>query len=175
MPSVTEHFPYSPAVLVFVMSYYNENTFRSRVDQAMVQVKQILDNTRNPTVASDVPHEYTDKYLLAQFLTNAGLCHHPLLSSAVLHDRSLLHCMCVCYSRSGVVSVVNALEALGLDSAKLAQLVEAAKDRSVTLRLKSEETCKFLRTVVREVEAPTSYVTTWSGGDSRKHTVVTKV
>lgn len=58
---------------------------------------------------------------------------------------------------------------------RLQQLVEAARDRSVTLRLKSEETCKFLRTTVRDVESATSHQTTWSGGYTRKDVVVTKV
>ncbi len=45
----------------------------------------------------------------------------------------------------------------------------------MTLRLRAEEKCKFLRTTTREVESDTSHVTTYSFGVTRKDTVVTKV
>jgi hypothetical protein len=67
------------------------------------------------------------------------------------------------------------LDALGVTEQRLSQLIETAKDRSVTLRLSAEESCKFVKTTVREVESATSHVTTWSGGGSRKDVLVTKV
>jgi len=78
-------------------------------------------------------------------------------------------------SDTAIAGAINVLESLGLGDQRLQQLVEAARDRSVTLRLKSEETCRFLRTTVRDVESATSHQTTWSGGYTRKDVVVTKV
>jgi hypothetical protein len=54
------------------MSGFNEYAFRANVDQALVKIKTILDNTRNPQLPAEVAHEYTDKYLLAEFITNTG-------------------------------------------------------------------------------------------------------
>lgn len=50
-----------------------EPSFKARVDNALQKVRTILDNTRNPQYASDVKHEYQDKYLLVEFLTNSDL------------------------------------------------------------------------------------------------------
>jgi hypothetical protein len=55
------------------MSSFNISDFRRRVDNALVSVKTIIENNRQPKLASEVQHEYDDKYLLAQFLTNTGL------------------------------------------------------------------------------------------------------
>jgi hypothetical protein len=53
-------------------------------------------------------------------------------------------------------------EQLGLTKEQLSQLQSAAKSRSVTLRLKSEEACKFLRKTERDVESPTTHVSSLS-------------
>jgi hypothetical protein len=42
-----------------------EWSFRNRVSAALQELKTVLDNTRNPVLAEDVPHEYSDKFLLA--------------------------------------------------------------------------------------------------------------
>jgi GTP cyclohydrolase I len=64
---------------------------------------------------------------------------------------------------------------VGVTPQILKQLQEWAKTHSVTVRLSAEESCKYLRTVTRDVESATSHVTTWSGGFTRKDTVVTRV
>jgi hypothetical protein len=106
---------------------FNEHAFRQKVDKALTTIKKVLENTRSPQLAADVPHRYDDKYLLAESLTNAAL-------SAQL----------------------NALEKLGLNEAGLKRLKRWAGDRSVTLRLCSEERCAFDREETRKVEGPKS-------------------
>jgi hypothetical protein len=111
------------------MQSFNEARFRQSVDAALNRVKTILDNTRAPQYPADVPHEYEDKYLLVESLTN-----------------------------STIVALLSVLENLGLTVKQFAQLKEWSKTRSVTLRLKAEEKCKFLRKVVREVQSDTKSV-----------------
>ena len=51
----------------------DESGFRRRVDKALESARRVLDTTREPVLAADVPHEYADKYLLAEFVTNTCL------------------------------------------------------------------------------------------------------
>ncbi len=111
------------------MENFNEVRFRARVDAALNRVRTILDNTRTPQYPADVPHEYEDKYILAESLTN-----------------------------NTISALLVSLDLLGLTQKQLAQLKEWSKTRSVTLRFKAEEKCKFLRKVVREVESDTKHV-----------------
>ncbi len=68
------------------MSGFNEHAFRANVDQALFRIKTILDNTRNPQLPAEVPHEYTDKYLLVEFIANTGrLGSLPTLVSFLQH------------------------------------------------------------------------------------------
>ena len=98
------------------MNTFNEVRFKLRVEEAMRQVKTVLDNEKSPHLAEDVPHEYQDKYLLAEFLTNTAIAAH-----------------------------VNVLDILGLTSEKLTQLKAWSKTRSVTLQLDVTETCEFIK------------------------------
>lgn len=116
---------------LMALAPYNEAAFRAKVDAALNRVRTLLDNTRSPQYASEVPHKYEDKYFLADSLTNSAINAH-----------------------------FRVLEALGLTKAQLSQLKEASKTRSISLRLKTEEKCKFLRKVVREVESDTKSVST---------------
>ncbi len=111
------------------MDRFNEAQFRARVDAALNRVRTILENNRTPQYPADVPHEYEDKYQLAEFLTN-----------------------------NTIGALLVSLENVGLNEKGLVQLKEWAKNRSVTLRLKAEEKCKFLRKVVREVQSDTKSV-----------------
>lgn len=111
------------------MQAFNEVRFRARVDAALNKVKTILETSRAPQYPADVPHEYEDKYLLAESLTN-----------------------------SSIAALLSFLESIGLTEKQFAQLKEWNKSRSVTLRLKAEEKCKFLRKVVREVQSDTKSV-----------------
>jgi len=97
------------------MEEFNEQVFLNRLSSASEAVRRILENTRNPTLPSNVAHTYLDKFLLVEFLLNTTCA-----------------------------SFVNALEPLGLSEKNLATLKEWSTSRSVSLRFSSEETCKFL-------------------------------
>ena len=127
---------------------YNEHGFREKVQRTLGTLKKILDESRHPLMASEVHHQYADKFALADFLTNSSLA-----------------------------AQVNCLESLGLDEAKLRTLQEAAaKGTTVTLRLTAEETCSFLRSEKREIDAGSKHVTTGVMGkkESKVVTVLTE-
>ena len=109
--------------------------FRETVERGLVQVKKVLDTTRDPKLAADVHHEYTDKFLLAEFLTGAGCA-----------------------------GVLLCLETLGVMAAHVEQLQGWVREgRSVTLRVRSTETCEFEKKTSREVEDATKHVTEVKG------------
>lgn len=112
------------------MAYFDESRFRSQVDSALTKVATVLANTRKPTYAADVPHKYDDKFGLAEFLTN-----------------------------SGVAAELTVLELLGLSADGLQTILKWAQKRSVTLRLRAEERCEFIREEKKKVESNTEYVT----------------
>ena len=47
--------------------------FRRRVSKAIMSARKILDTTRKPTYADEIPHLYDDKYSLSEFLTATSL------------------------------------------------------------------------------------------------------
>ena len=106
------------------MPAFDEPGFRRKVDAALRTVRQVLENTRAPTIAADTDHRYEDKFLLAESLTNTA-----------------------------VAATANALERMGLDRPKLARLEEMAATRSVTLRLACKEACAFVKEETIEVES----------------------
>lgn len=87
--------------------------FRARCDASLETVKRIVEHERNPHLAAGVRHEYQDKFLLAEFVTNATL-----------------------------VALIDTLEHIGLGKDKLIEAAKWAAARSVTLRYKKEERCK---------------------------------
>ena len=128
------------------MNSYSESRFRSQVDSALKSVRTVLENTRRPQYPADVPHQYDDKYSLAEFVTNTALA-----------------------------SQLNCLEALGLEEKGLRQLLKWAQTRSVTLRLKSEERCNYDREETRKVTSPTEHVTEVKGLLSNTLSITDKV
>lgn len=132
------------------MDSYQESEFRSRVAAALRRIRTVLDNSRNPKYPADVPHQYDDKYLLAEFLT-----------------------------RVSVAAILQSFDSVGLSAQKLAQLREWARTRSVTLRLAAQEDCKFLREETRKVESAHEYVTEtkgmFGGTKTRTEKVVTTI
>ena len=101
-----------------------EPDFRQRVSGALSTVGTILQGTRTPTLAEvGTNHTYSDKYELSEFLTNTA-----------------------------IAAQLNVLERMGLDSATLTQLREMSAARSVSLRLKSKEECRFAKEVETEHE-----------------------
>lgn len=132
------------------MLNFNESRFRTKVDKALVGVKRILDNAREPRYAADTNHTYDDKYGLAEFLTNAACA-----------------------------AQLNILEGLGLTEKQLRKLLGWAEKRSVTLRFTGEEKCVYDREETRKVESSTEYVTetksSFFGNSKRTEKVVTKI
>jgi len=106
------------------MDTFQEHVFRVRVDKALSKVKTILDNTRNPQYPTDVHHEYEDKYILSEVLAT-----------------------------STIATFLSSLEFLGLTGKNWEQVKEWSKQRSVTLRLRADESCKFLKKIVRNEES----------------------
>eukprot|EP01064_Diplonema_japonicum_P021011 TRINITY_DN3055_c0_g1_i1.p1 TRINITY_DN3055_c0_g1~~TRINITY_DN3055_c0_g1_i1.p1 ORF type:complete len:924 (+),score=285.24 TRINITY_DN3055_c0_g1_i1:65-2773(+) len=106
----------------------------NQISNGLNVVKKILDTNRSPGLAGDVHHQYSDKYILAEVMTGAAMA-----------------------------SKLATLERIGLTQDGLKQLKEWSKTKSVTLRLKATETCKFKEKKTREVEAATKNVTEVSG------------
>jgi hypothetical protein len=48
------------------MNSFNEYVFRGKVDTALDTVRKILETTKHPARAADVPHVYDDKYGLVE-------------------------------------------------------------------------------------------------------------
>ena len=48
------------------MNTFQDAVFRSKIDAALTTVRTILDTTKHPQRAADVPHKYDDKYGLAE-------------------------------------------------------------------------------------------------------------
>lgn len=55
------------------MESYDELRFQIKVDKALERIKTLLHNARNPQYPTEVLHQYDDKYLLVDFLTNSAL------------------------------------------------------------------------------------------------------
>jgi hypothetical protein len=81
------------------------------------------DTTKKPVCPREVAHGYSDKYLLAEWVT-----------------------------LTGISSVFVVLEELGVDAALLAKLVDAVQNKSVTLRFTATETCDFDRHAKRKLD-----------------------
>ena len=134
-------------------SLINENhQFALKVKEAIKVVETILDNTRNPVLASpNHEHSYNDKYTLSEFITNTA-----------------------------VTSFINVLDKMGLggnsnsnaDSGepmdegkptdatvealrKMTSLVQDDK-KSITLRFVAKESCSFVCENEIEIESPHS-------------------
>eukprot|EP00754_Rhynchopus_humris_P033509 Rhum_TRINITY_DN15470_c14_g1::Rhum_TRINITY_DN15470_c14_g1_i1::g.158769::m.158769 len=99
-----------------------------KISAGVQTVKKVLHANRNPKFADQVQHKYRDKYFLAEALTGAACA-----------------------------STASVLELLGLSSKGFATLVEWAAEKSVTLSLRSTETCAFVKKANRDVESSTKH------------------
>lgn len=122
-------------------SGFDETRFRKQVTAALDKVRTILETNRAPGFPEDVPHQYTDKYLLAEGLTN-----------------------------NAIAAQLTCLQLLGLTGEGIAKLKKWSNSRTVTIRLVAEESCTFLREVERTVENATKHVTEYSGVFNAKFT-----
>ncbi len=109
----------------------------------MSAARRVLATNKYPTLPSSTGHVYTDKYVLSETLANMSLA-----------------------------AVLNALELLGVNVKTLKTVREWARERSVTLRLKAEETCDFDRETKREVES-SAYVRDYGVGKITDKVVTT--
>jgi hypothetical protein len=128
------------------MESYDEHALRTKVDAALRRIRTVLDNTRNPQYAADVPHRYDDKYFLAEVA-----------------------------ARVSIASLLQCFEIIGMSHAQLEQLCEWAKTRSVSIRLSAEEHCSFVREQTRKVESAEERVTETRGLLGNKVTKTEKV
>jgi hypothetical protein len=89
-----------------------------KIASAQTRVKQILSQTKNPKLASQVDDgTYEDKYSLTEFMVQMSLA-----------------------------SQISCLVSLGLTKEELSALKEWSKTSTVNLRFRSEEQCVFVRT-----------------------------
>ena len=130
------------------MEEFDEYRFQTKLDAALQRIRTVLDTSRQPQLAADVPHEYADKYELAEFLTNAALA-----------------------------SQLTIFEVMGLGEKDVLKLKEWSESRSVTVRFSAEERCTFDREETRTVESPTSVTEVKGvfGKHSVKQKVVRKI
>ena len=111
------------------MEAFAEGRVEQRLQAALERVRVILDATKDPQAAGDVHHQYEDKYLLVEGVTNAA-----------------------------VASQLNSFSALGLTMQHVQKLQEWSKDKVVSFQFNAEEACSYLREETREEEDPTRHV-----------------
>ena len=101
-----------------MMENFNEWQFKQKLEKTLAEVKRILHTERHPVIAGDVHHAYSDKYCLAESLTNTALA-----------------------------ASLNCLESIGLDKEKLSILIDWAKKGNAVWLEASDgvQTCQFLR------------------------------
>ena len=111
------------------MEAFAEGRVEQRLQAALERVRVILDATKDPQAAGDVHHQYEDKYLLVEGVTNAA-----------------------------VASQLNSFSALGLTMQHVQKLQEWSKNKVVSFQFNAEEACSYLREETREEEDPTRHV-----------------
>ncbi len=123
----------------YSLNNFNSSRFESQVNSSLSSASRLLASNRHPVLASQsaVPHEYRDKYLLAELLTKLF-----------------------------VSSSLCTLENLGLNSAQLSALVDqfavgkkSARRANFMLEFSSSDKCSFLKETTRKVESDTQNVT----------------
>ncbi|KAI8908096.1 hypothetical protein DFJ77DRAFT_473676 [Powellomyces hirtus] len=119
-----------------------------KVDEALARIKLILDSTRSPTYATNVTHTYSDKYLLAEFLTTASF-----------------NAQWTCLELLGLNQHV-------LDKVREWRALEPEQRAGVTLRFEAEERCDFLREEERREEAPVSVETSVESSRLNNHSAI---
>jgi hypothetical protein len=84
----------------------------------------LLENTKRPNTPANVDHEYTDKYLLAEWMTLATMA-----------------------------TTLTTLEVFGIDSALFEKMLKMVETKSVTIRLAAVEHCEFDRHEKRKLDS----------------------
>eukprot|EP00534_Pseudo-nitzschia_fraudulenta_P008520 CAMPEP_0201150568 /NCGR_PEP_ID=MMETSP0851-20130426/11673_1 /ASSEMBLY_ACC=CAM_ASM_000631 /TAXON_ID=183588 /ORGANISM="Pseudo-nitzschia fraudulenta, Strain WWA7" /LENGTH=1014 /DNA_ID=CAMNT_0047427253 /DNA_START=66 /DNA_END=3110 /DNA_ORIENTATION=- len=112
-------------------SDFDAEVFRNDVREALTSVQRVLDTDRGSGIllAEDVDHGYTEKYELANVLTNVA-----------------------------ILSLLAVLEKLGLTRDLLRDIAGENKNKkaATTLRFAASESCKFVKGEVVDVKYPVS-------------------
>ena len=127
---------------------FQDFVFRERVDKCLEKTRLLLHQTKRLAIPEDVAHQYNDKYLVAEYLTNSAIG---------------------CFSSS--------LIKLGLSASNLTKLVSWARTQDVSLRLEVTERCVFLKETKRDLASATRNevnVTGFSMITGRQITTVTE-
>ena len=113
---------------------FHTQQLEAKVERALQELRKLFDREKSqPVLASKAHHSYEDKFSLAENVTALA-----------------------------VASWFGCLETLGLARDQLGALVAAvAAGQRLTLRLRSEETCTFLRKESREQPSDTKIETTY--------------
>ena len=135
---------------------YGAEVFQQVLDKYSTKVQTILNNEK--TLSSErqhlvvldspanFPHSYSDKFILAEQLTN-----------------------CI-----GAIAC-NIFAEFGITPPILVQLVSAAQNSTILLRLEATHHCKFLKESVRNEESSSKVETKVSHGATTSRTISTKV
>jgi len=129
--------------------------FATRIDKAMKVVKTMLDNTRNPSLAStNHEHTYNDKFTLSEFLTNTALSSlfNVLVTMGLGSSNSTSQAT---ESQEDTNTNANTTDTSKAADAlrKMISLVENEK-KNITMRFIARETCVFVRKEEIEIESP---------------------
>mmetsp|Transcript_7958 Transcript_7958/g.17100 ORF Transcript_7958/g.17100 Transcript_7958/m.17100 type:complete len:1072 (-) Transcript_7958:276-3491(-) len=116
---------------MMMYSDFDEEVFKDSVREALLSVQRVLDIDRSPNLrlAEDVDHEYTDKYKLANLLTNTAI-----ISFMVVLD--------------GLGLTKDVLRSIGTDNNKAS--------KATTLRCSFSESCTFVKEETVDVPLPSS-------------------
>ena len=118
------------ALLGTGLEAYSRERFLARLDEALAVTRRVLGEARCPVLPGGVDHAYADKYALVETTLSAA-----------------------------AASTLQALQAWGLDGAKLGTCREwAASGAEVTLRLRGSSRCAFAREEQRELALPQKVV-----------------
>lgn len=107
---------------------FSEATYQAQYERALKEVRTLLDTKKhpNPSDIGTVTHRYEDKYATVSHLANLT-----------------------------IATFWQTLSLLGLTPGIFAQAVAWSRaGQSVRLRFTSEEACRLVKSVVREVESP---------------------
>jgi hypothetical protein len=113
---------------------FNEQVFRKKVSNCLSIATQVLERNKHLDTPDNVSHRYEDKYLVADYLANAG-----------------------------IISYLNCLVKLGVSPEQLGQLLDWASTQSVTLIFKVVDKCEFVKEIKRDEEDATKYKTEVAG------------
>jgi hypothetical protein len=126
------------------MPNFDEAHFRNQVQRSLNVVKRILDVNRKPLFAADVQHQYQDKYILAEMISNMVLA-----------------------------STLSSFANFGVSDDKMQTIMGWAACRSVSFSFKSTEQCSFVRKTTRDVDSSTKHVTEGFGMNQTSKIVTT--